>query len=152
MGTGDLWALAPQGWAAMGHSCNAEATHLLHLVDRNEPGAESLEGKSQDKPGATTPTSPERSRGMARAGNVCGGGAVPKADRLSKQGSTRSRVPRMPSPVACLQRWPKAAATGEAGNTERFYNTGSHLPAASSSAPSLTVPNMQCAFLTTKER
>lgn len=41
-----LWALAPkrrQQWGT--HSCNAEAAHLLHLVDRNEPGAESLEGK-----------------------------------------------------------------------------------------------------------
>lgn len=40
-----LWALAPQGQGAVRHGCNAKETHLLHLVDRNEPGAESLEGK-----------------------------------------------------------------------------------------------------------
>lgn len=40
-----LWAPAPQGWAAVGHDHNAKDTHLLHLVDRKEPGTESLEGK-----------------------------------------------------------------------------------------------------------
>lgn len=70
---------------------------------------------------------------MACTGDVCGDGAVPGdyANRESARGSLT-----MLSPVTSLQWWPKAAASGGAGDTGHLSNTGSWLPAAPSSVPS----------------
>lgn len=66
-----LWAWTPQGQAAVRHGCNAEDTHLLHLVDRNEPGAESLEWKRVGMSWGRPPPSPRRGAGTRHALGMC---------------------------------------------------------------------------------
>lgn len=71
---------APHGWAVVGNDHSAKDTRLLHLVDRKEPGTESLERKkSQGETKATTPTSLVRDWVTTYAGETRRGGAVPMA-------------------------------------------------------------------------
>lgn len=76
---------------------------------------------------------------------------MPGAGGLSKW-RQRPRQPGDAQPSGLSAAVAKAAASGGAGNTGLLSNTGSWLPAALHSASSLTVPNMQCAFLSTNER